>query len=302
LWLELSKVFNDLSVDDYVRAVVLSGSGKRAFSAGLDISWAMNDRIVFNPLHSDKTDGARRATKIRRFAAEFQDCVSAIERCEKRECVLYEPAARAMLAGSMLTTPLLEIAVICILHGISLGISIDISTCADIRICTSDVQFSVTEVDIGLAADVGTLTRLPKVVNNYSWVKEVCLTARTFGADEAYRVGFVSKILSTKEEAIEEALKLAVHIASKSPVAVQGTKNFLDWSRDHTVADGKHLPRRMKCCGLNLRNRSEVHRRVERRSTANRGYSDSTQVQDRQDSSNVRKIVISKRIPYAVYR
>lgn len=141
----------------------------------------------------------------------------------------------------MLTTYLYT-AVICILHGISIGISIDISTCADIRICTSDAQMSVKEVDIGLAADVGTLTRLPKVVHNYSWVKEVCLTARTFGANEALQVGFVNRILPTKQEAINEGLRLARIIASKSPVAVQGTKNFLDWSRDHTVADGTYIP------------------------------------------------------------
>ena len=128
---------------------------------------------------------------------------------------------------------------ICVLHGISIGISIDISTCADIRICTSDVKLSVKEVDIGLAADVGSLTRLPKVVGNYSWVKEVCMTARQFGAEEAFRVGFVSHIAANKKEAIEKAMTLARLLSSKSPVAVQGTKNFLDWSRDHNVADGR---------------------------------------------------------------
>lgn len=133
----------------------------------------------------------------------------------------------------------MSVAVICVMHGFAIGISIDISTCADIRICTSDVKFSVKEVDIGLAADVGTLTRLPKVVGHYGWVKEVSMTARNFGAEEAYRVGFVNHVAATKAEAIEHATKLAVTLSSKSPVAVQGTKNFLDYSRDHTVPDGE---------------------------------------------------------------
>ena len=133
------------------------------------------------------------------------------------------------------------VAVICILHGIAIGISIDISTCADIRICSSDAKFSVKEVDIGLAADVGTLTRLPKVVGSYTWVKEVCMTARMFDASEALQVGFVSSVQKTKADAIEEGFRIATVLSEKSPVAVQGTKNFLDFCRDHGVAEGMFL-------------------------------------------------------------
>jgi delta(3,5)-delta(2,4)-dienoyl-CoA isomerase len=129
------------------------------------------------------------------------------------------------------------LAVICVMHGYTLGLAMDISTCADIRICSADTKFAVKEVDIGLAADIGTLTRLPKVVGNFSWVKDVSLSARIFGAEEAYRVGYVSQILETKEKAIQAALKMAELIASKSPVAVQGTKELLNHARDHTVAD-----------------------------------------------------------------
>ena len=114
----------------------------------------------------------------------------------------------------------------------------DICTAADIRLCTSNTQFAVKEVDNGLAADIGTLSRLPKVVSSFSWVKDVCLSARTFGADEALRVGLVSDVYGSKDEAVKEGLKLAAVIAGKSPVAVQGTKELLNWSRDHTVADG----------------------------------------------------------------
>lgn len=125
------------------------------------------------------------------------------------------------------------------MHGISIGLAIDIACCADIRFCSKDVKFSVKEVDIGLAADIGTLSRLPKIVGNHSWVKEVCLSARFFGAEEALAVGFVSQVLDDKAKAIEAATKLATLIASKSPVAVQGTKEILNYSRDSSVADGK---------------------------------------------------------------
>lgn len=129
------------------------------------------------------------------------------------------------------------LAVICVLHGYSFGLALDLSTCADIRICTKDVKLAIKEVDIGVAADIGSLTRLPKVVGNFSWVKDVCLSARVFGAEEAYRVGLVSQVLETKEKAVEAALKMAVLLASKSPVAVQSTKELLNRARDQTVAE-----------------------------------------------------------------
>lgn len=123
------------------------------------------------------------------------------------------------------------------MHGYSFGLGLDIATCADIRICSADTKFSVKEVDIGLAADIGTLTRLPKVVGNFSWVKDVAMSARVFGADEAYRVGFVSQVEATKEKAIEAAMKKAALLVSKSPIAVTGTKELLNHARDHNVAD-----------------------------------------------------------------
>lgn len=109
------------------------------------------------------------------------------------------------------------------------------------RLCAADAKFAVKEVDIGLAADIGTLTRLPKVVGNGSWVKDVCLSGRVFGAEEAGRVGFVSWVGGkggAKAEVVGEAVRWAAEVAGKSPVAVQGTKELLDWSWDRSVQDG----------------------------------------------------------------
>lgn len=123
------------------------------------------------------------------------------------------------------------------MHGIALGLAIDIATCADIRLCTSDTKFAVKEVDIGLAADIGTLSRLPKIVGSTSWVKDVCLSARIFGGEEALRVGFVSQVFENKNAAVGRATEMAKLLAEKSPIAVQGTKELLNHSRDHAVAE-----------------------------------------------------------------
>jgi delta(3,5)-delta(2,4)-dienoyl-CoA isomerase len=159
------------------------------------------------------SDGARTARTSRTHILDFQECISAIEKCSKP--------------------------VIAVLHGISYGLAIDMSVSADIRIAASNTRFSVKEVDIGIAADIGTLTRLPKVVGNFSWVKEVALSAREFGAEEALRVGYVSRVVQGgRQEGYEAGLELAKLIASKSPVAVWGTKELLNYSRDSTVEEG----------------------------------------------------------------
>ena len=70
-----------------------------------------------------------------------------------------------------------------------IGGGVDLISAADIRYCSKDAYFCVKEVDIALAADVGTLQRLPKVVGNDSWVREMCYTARNASSEEAFQVG-----------------------------------------------------------------------------------------------------------------
>ena len=112
------------------------------------------------------------------------------------------------------------------------------SVACDVRLCTADARMCVKEVDIGIAADIGTLTRLPKSGCSLSWVKEVCLSAREFGAEEALRVGFVSNFYESKDAGIQAGLEICKKIAEKSPVAVYGTKELLNWSRDRSIEDG----------------------------------------------------------------
>jgi delta(3,5)-delta(2,4)-dienoyl-CoA isomerase len=113
----------------------------------------------------------------------------------------------------------------------------DIITACDIRFCSKDAVFSVKEVDVGLAADVGTLQRLPKIVGNQSWVREVCYTARNFNASEAEVFGLVSKVYGDRRSLLDGALELAAVIAEKAPLATLGTKHILNHARDHTVQE-----------------------------------------------------------------
>lgn len=93
-------------------------------------------------------------------------------------------------------------------------------------------------MDIGLAADLGTLQRFPRVVGNESWTRELAFSARYFSAGEALEKGFVSYVLETQDAAVNKGMEIAKTIASKSPIAVYGTKTLLDYSRDHSIREG----------------------------------------------------------------
>lgn len=210
MWVSIGKMFKRLAQDPDVRVIILTAVGDRAFTAGLDVQAASEGGILSQ---KGDADGARKAVKIRRHILEFQDDISAIEKCEKP--------------------------VIAVLHGISYGIALDITCCCDIRLCSKDTRFAVKEVDIGLAADIGTLTRLPKANVPMSFIKDVALTARDFSAQEALSVGLVSGVFDSKAAALGKAHEIGRLIASKSPVAVQATKEIINFSRDHSVADGE---------------------------------------------------------------
>jgi len=207
MWEEIGEVFRALHKDAECRVVLLSGAGKM-FSSGIDLS----DFTKLGSLVYGEEDLARKSINLYQFVREFQNCFSELQNCRKP--------------------------VIACIHSACVGGGVDLITATDIRLATSDAWFCVKEVDMGLAADVGTLQRLPKVIGNQSLVNELCLTARKLKSEEAERCGLVSRLFTDKEAMMSSALELAQQIAAKSPVAVQGTKLHLNYSREHTVEEG----------------------------------------------------------------
>ena len=89
MWLEFKVVFDTLSLDSDVRAIVLSGAGNRAFTAGLDVEFA-SQKGILKVANETSSDAARRAVMIKRDVEIFQDCIGSVEKCEKRMCLLAE--------------------------------------------------------------------------------------------------------------------------------------------------------------------------------------------------------------------
>uniref|UniRef100_A0A8R1DQE1 Delta(3,5)-Delta(2,4)-dienoyl-CoA isomerase, mitochondrial n=1 Tax=Caenorhabditis japonica TaxID=281687 RepID=A0A8R1DQE1_CAEJA len=208
MWKELKVVIDGLGEEPKCRSIIVSGEGK-SFCAGIDLAAGMSN--IINIFKNDDLDIGRKARSLRRILTIIQDSLTSLEKCPKP--------------------------VIAAVHSHCLGAGIDLITSADIRYASQDVTFSIKEVDIGLAADIGTLNRIQKVVGNDSWTREVCFTARDFGADEALKYGLVSRIFDSQEHLLEKSLEVAALIAAKSPIAVQGTKETLNYARDHSTHD-----------------------------------------------------------------
>ena len=97
----------------------------------------------------------------------------------------------------------------------------------DIRYCTADAQIIIKEIDIGLAADLGTMQFMPNIIGNESTYRELAYTSRPLLANEAKEIGFVTKVLPSKQAMQEELLLTAKSIASKSPVGVYTLKQVM---------------------------------------------------------------------------
>ncbi|HRC36808.1 MAG TPA: enoyl-CoA hydratase-related protein, partial [Rubrivivax sp.] len=96
--------------------------------------------------------------------------------------------------------------------------------------------FTVQEIHIGMAADLGVLQRLPKIVPA-GLAHEMAYTGDRIGAERALAAGLVNAVLPDAGALLAHALALAGRIAEKSPLAVAGSKLALQYAADHGTAE-----------------------------------------------------------------
>ena len=125
--------------------------------------------------------------------------------------------------------------VVCAIQGGCIGGALDLATACDIRVCSADAFFTVQEITIGMAADLGVLQRLPKIVPQ-GVAREMAYTGERLGAERALAVGLVNAVLPDAAALLEHAMALARSIAAKSPLAIAGSKLALNHARDHSTA------------------------------------------------------------------
>ena len=165
MWQETKAVFDAASTDANCRCVLLTGNG-RAFTAGIDLQQS----FVSSDVQHGKSGGSNAAPKADGDAERGSPDVAR--------------RALAQVRGIMATQALFNaieecrVPVIAAIHRACLGAGVDMVCAADIRYCTADSTFAIKEVMLGLAADVGTLQRMPKVMGSESLLRELAFTGR----------------------------------------------------------------------------------------------------------------------------
>ena len=204
-WTMFPKEVEGLDDSGEIRALIVSSTGPH-FSAGIDLSMFKDD-IVEN--ETDNEIGRSRGYFLQQLKF-LQNAVSCLE------------AARFPVVTAV--------------QGGCIGGGIDLITAADIRICTKDAFFLIEEINVGLAADIGTIQRLPKIIPA-GIAREWTMLGEKVSADRAKEVGLVSSLHDNHEEMMKDAFEIAEKLASKTPLAMWVTKETLNYSRDHTVKE-----------------------------------------------------------------
>lgn len=204
---EIQNAFEEVDRDPEIRVAVLRAEGPH-FTAGLDLKAAQgalrpDPSLIHSPVSAN--------TDLYRLIRHWQGCISAAERCRKP--------------------------VIAAVHGHCIGGGVDLTTACDIRLCTEDATFSIHETKIAIVADIGTLQRITGIVGK-GMAREMAYTGKRIGADRALRSGLVNEVYPDRDGLLEAARAMAREIAENSPLAVQGTKQVLQYSEQHSIDDG----------------------------------------------------------------
>ena len=124
--------------------------------------------------------------------------------------------------------------VVCQIHRTCVGGALEVALGCDLRIASSDASLGLPEVKFGIIPDVGGSTRLPAVVG-LGRAKELIMTARLIGAEEAHRIGLVNRVVEPEE--LEDATQALVdELLANSPVAVGRAKRVIDASARPALA------------------------------------------------------------------
>lgn len=204
-WSELPDALRAIDARGDTRVIVLSSTGKH-FTAGMDLS-------VFGTINEaeEKREVGRRRDVLRRSVLDLQASFDAIEE--------------------------VRVPVLAAVQGGCIGGGVDMISACDARYCSADAFFCIQEINIGMTADLGTLQRLPKIIPS-GMARELAYTGRRLPAQRALQIGLVNEVFPDHAALIQGVMTVAREIAERSPLAIYGTKEMLNYTRDHSVQDG----------------------------------------------------------------
>lgn len=204
---ELHHVLDHLMINLSIRVLILRGEG-RAFSAGTDLQEGLILNMKRNPEGYEKFYYLNTSEPIKRK--------------------MYHQWRITQIIMKMRKIPQPIIAAV---HGSVAGGGFGFAMASDIRIASDDVNFINASINIGLTgADMGSSYFLPRLIN-LSRAVEIIYSGRGVSGKEAEKIGFILKVVE-KEKLLDEALKLAEELLTKSPLGLRMTKEALNLSLD----------------------------------------------------------------------
>ena len=192
--LEVTDALTQAESDDDVRVVIITGAG-RAFCAGGDLNdlGGSSDRNG-----AGWTSG--NADEVRRSFRSAQGMILGVQRCEKP--------------------------VIAMVNGVATGAGLDLACACDIRIGTARSRFMSAYVRIGLFPGFGGTWLYPRTLGSLGRAAEMLFTGDFLEADEAYRLGFLNRLVD-EEELEATTISMAERIAAGPPIAIRLSKLML---------------------------------------------------------------------------
>ena len=210
---DLHAALDEVRADSACRVVVLTGAG-RGFCAGLDLGG-------YGTPSSAPAEGEGRAQAGLRVQQQIAALV---------------PKLRSLRQP-----------VIAAVNGAASGGGLALALASDVRVAAASARFNVAFVRIGLSGcDIGVSWLLPRLVGA-SKAFELLLTGRLIDADEADRIGLVSRVVPDGS-VVDAALAIAGEIAANSPFGVWMTKEVM-WS---------NLEVPSLQAGIDLENRTQI--------------------------------------------
>ncbi|HEY4434417.1 MAG TPA: enoyl-CoA hydratase-related protein [Candidatus Cybelea sp.] len=195
---ELSSALDDLERDERVAAIVVTGSGEKAFAAGADIG-----ELSALASAAAGTEQARSGQRLTRK----------IERSHKP--------------------------VIMAINGFALGGGCELAMAGDIRIASESAKFGQPEVNLGLIPGYGGTQRLTRLAGK-GIATHLCLTCEMIDANEALRIGLVTRVVPAAE-LMNEAKRIATLIAAKAPLAIAACKRAINNGAHLSLDDALEL-------------------------------------------------------------
>ncbi|MCP4628886.1 MAG: enoyl-CoA hydratase/isomerase family protein [bacterium] len=200
---QLNRAWIDFRDDPDLWVSVVTGAGDKAFCAGGDL----------------------------KSLSRYYSSMTPIQRREKAE---KEPGVGGITRNLDIWKP-----IIAAINGHCLAGGLEIALACDIRIAAENATFGLTEVSRGIIPGAGGTQRLPRLISLAKSL-EMILTADRIDAQEALRIGLISRVVPLKE-VLPEALKTAEKICRNAPLAVRAAKEAVYRGLDLSLAEGLRL-------------------------------------------------------------